>query len=392
MTHYDRASRVIPGASLTRSKAPGRFYPVGTGPHYAVRGHGPYLVCEDGAELIDMLCALGAISLGYGMTPHAAKRAIEDGALYSLPSLLEAEAAELLLRLVAPWAEQVRFVKTGSEATHAAYRIAKHATGRAVVLMADSGYHGWHEWCQRDGNGQPESPFTAFYPYGCYLPAWMDQHRLEPGDIAAVFVEPHRWEPTEYDWLAQMRDEAHGMGALFVLDEMIYGGRWAVGGASEFFGVVPDLACYGKAIGNGAAIAAVVGPADLLLAHGQMVSGTYSGETVGLGALVDTLGVYEREPVIATLWARGEQLRDGLTRAAAAHPGLHATVGGAAPVHLRMRFRDPALGPVFSEQMMRRGVLWLPDCANVMAAHTPEIIEQVIHAADDSMAALSRED
>lgn len=63
-----------------------------------------------------------------------------------------------------------------------------------------------------------------------------------------------------------------------------------------------------------------------------------------------------------------------------------------APVHLRMRFRDPALGPVFSEQMMRRGVLWLPDCANVMAAHTPEIIEQVIHAADDSMAALSRED
>ena len=392
MSHYDLARRVIPHGSLTRSKAPGRFYPIGAGPHYVARGgSGAHLYTDTGDTLIDMLCALGAISLGYGRTPHGARRAVDDGGVYSLPSVLEASAAEAMLRHVAPWADRVKFTKTGSEATHAAYRIAKRATGRPLVIVFEGSYHGWHEWSWRGPDGVPESPFTILAPYGCDLADWLEAQRIEASEIAAVFVEPHRWQPTPAGWLEAVRTFCRAHGAVFVIDEMIYGGRWALGGASAFFGVQPDLACYGKALGNGAAIAAVVGPASLLEAHGEMVSGTYSGDTVGLAALLDTLKVYTTRDVIDTLWARGSQLALGLAEAASRHPSLGAEVHGAATVHLRLAFTDPTMGQRFSQAMVARDVLWHPDCVNVSYAHTEAIIGQVIQAADDAMAALEQE-
>lgn len=388
MTDYERACKVVPSGSLTRSKAPGRFYPLGAGPHYCARGHGAYLVAADGSEYLDMLCALGAISLGYGVTGMGAMRAIRDGGIYSLPSTLEAEAAEVMLAHVAPWAARVKFTKTGSESTHAAYRIAKHATGRPLVVTFADAYHGWYEWSWRGPDGVPESPFTRLAPYGVDLEAWTYEQQLDPSKIAAVFVEPHRWQATPMSWLAHVREFCTAHGIVFVLDEMIYGGRWALGGASAFFGVTPDLACYGKALGNGAAIAAVVGSADLVETAGGMVSGTFSGDTVGLAALIEVVGAYARTPVIETLWHRGDQLAGGLRAACARHPALGAVVEGAGNVHLRVRFADPAHGPAFSAQMVRHGILWHPDCTNVCASHTAAMMAWVVEAADASMAAL----
>ncbi len=124
--HAERAG-VIPGRSLTRSKAPGRYAPFGTGPHYAREGHGCILRDIDGHDYIDMVAALGAISLGYGECAIAARDQLDllGGGLFSLPVGAEVEAAEAVIATVAPWATRVRFTKTGSEATHAAYRIAK---------------------------------------------------------------------------------------------------------------------------------------------------------------------------------------------------------------------------------------------------------------------------
>jgi glutamate-1-semialdehyde aminotransferase len=185
-------------------------------------------------------------------------------------------------------------------------------------------------------------------------------------DIAAVFIEPHRWEPIDVEWLRSVREFCTRIGALLVFDEMIYGGRWALGGATEYFGVVPDIACFGKAFGNGQAVAFVVGN-EALKAHGELVSGTYSGDVCGLHAVVETIGEYVDDGVVETLWTRGRQLANGLDALCAGT----AICREGAPAHQRLVFPHPDQGARFSAEMVSRGVIWHPAVTNIMAAHTP---------------------
>jgi glutamate-1-semialdehyde aminotransferase len=401
------AAAAIPGRSLTRSKAPGRYYPVGKGPLYALSGNGAMLTTVDGQVLIDMVCALGAISLGYGhenVWPIIG--AVRSGWIYSLPHPAEALAADALLYLCAPWATYCRFVKTGSESLHAAVMVARSATRRPVVLVADNAYHGWHDWVQAtwDGgsldrpgagvnqvsptpgdvlpNGVPRaySESIAVYRYGDMDHLTDLARRIGENRIAAVLVEPARWQETTIEWLEGVRAWCDTNGSLMVMDEMIYGCRWRHGGGSEYYRVTPDLACFGKAIANGAPIAAVVGN-DPLRKHGEMVSGTYSGDVAALEAVRVTLAEYADRNVIDTLWDRGEQLMDGLDKVVAAHAGMFRD---GAPVHQRVRFTEPGMGHRFSEAMMRRGVLWHPDVVNVCAALTPDMVDRVVKAAADA--------
>ncbi len=362
MSWYDRAS-VIPGRSSTCSKAPGRFMPIEQGPLYGAGEVNALIRGEDDRLYIDMLCALGAVSLGYGTTDF-------DRGVSSLPSAIEIETAECILQHVAPWASCVKFVKTGSEATHAAYRIAKKATGHWRVMMGDWAYHGWFEWSQ---------DLAPKFNHGFDFEAW---YSVSPEPIAAIFIEPHRWEPVDVEWLKAVRAFCDRVGAMLVFDSMIYGGRFALGGTSEYFGVIPDLECYGKAMANGEACAFVVGR-DALHEHGGLlVSGTYSGDVTGLSAVLDTLRVYTTEPVIDTLWARGRQLKAGLEQLAA---GREDVFSEGNPVHQRFRFVDKARGHRFSGEMATRGVLWHPECTNVMYAHTEAQIAHVLNAAAESL-------
>jgi len=357
---YERAA-ILPGRSMTRSKKIfGRW---------ATHGHGAVLHDTEGREYIDMLCALGAISLGY-----RAPVVWDVGGVTSLPWEEEVTAAEAVLQHVAPWASWVRFVKTGSESTHAAYRIAKAVTGRSAVWIGDWAFHGWHEWCAESEDifrhGQDPATFNHRYP----------------DTIAAVFIEPHRWEPVDVEWLRSVRAFCDRIGALLVFDSMIYGGRWHLQGTSGYFGVKADLECFGKAFGNGQAVAFVVGT-ERTKAHGEIPSGTYSGCTVGLSAVIDTLQEYTTQPVIDTMWARGRQLAAGLDALVSAYPSLLKSRDGA-PVHQRLTFQNPEHGGRFSAEMLSRGVIWHPGCTNVMAAHTPGQIDTVLIAARESLGAL----
>ena len=379
--YYDRAA-IIPGRSMTRSKAPGRLYEIGAGPLYASSASGCRIIDVDNHKYIDLICALGAISLGYGALDA---RVCQRG-VYSLPSVSEIRAAEAMLRDVAPWASHVRFTKTGSEATHAAYRIAKRATGRELVLIGNWSYHGWHEWCEKKLNGDPESDWVIPYPHGHRGGMLDGSLHARAEDVAAVIVEPHRWEPVSFEWLQYVRDWCSSVGALLVFDEMIYGGRAALGGVTELFGVTPDLACFGKALGNGAPIACVVGR-EALRDHGELVSGTYSGDAYALDMLVETISFYTHNPVIETLHARGRQLRVGV-EAAICETGWtdRAWFEGTLAAHKRLRFADALLGKVFAAKMVARGVLWHPDVVNIMFAHGPADIEQAVSAAYESLA------
>jgi glutamate-1-semialdehyde 2,1-aminomutase len=380
---YDRAA-IIPGRSCTRSKAPDRFVRA-----WAESAHGAVITDTEGKSYIDMLCGLGATSLGYLHGWHECSPA--PYGVFSIPHRLEVEAAEAVLTHVAPWASSVRFVKTGSEATTAAYMVARAATDRGIVLRGDWSYHGWHPWATE----QRGSVFQHNADLNQHLAATMPEHESR---IAAVFIEPHRWEPVNVEWLQSVRAFCDRVGALLVFDSMIYGGRWKIGGASEHFGVIPDLECFGKAFGNGQSVAFVVGR-EALAQHGEIASGTYSGDVTGLQAVCDTLQVYTTDPVIETLWARGTQLQTGLQKLAW-ESGKFVVEGQ--PVHQRIRFHEPAattaydyrvgderpLAKAFREGMAARGVLMLPDAINAMYAHTPEQIDRVLGAVAESVKAL----
>ena len=364
---YDRAA-IIPGGSNTRSKAPGRLWPVGSGPHFALAAAGASIQADDGQFYLDMLCGLGAISIGYG-----AVRVERPDTVCSLPYVEEIIAAEAVLEHVAPWASQVRFVRTGSEATHGALMVARRSTARQAFWRLRGSYHGWHEQWQADD---------------------IDVHWFEVGEVpnfdytrdsagaAAIIIEPPRWEAFDREWLVSVFDAAHNAGALVIMDEMIYGGRWALGGACEYYDVKPDLACYGKALGNGAAVAMIVG-GDALAEEGEAVSGTYSGDAGALTTLAVVLREYRNENVIRWMWRRGGQLWRGLLAEIAAS-GISASVDGLL-VHQRITFKDEGMGARFSALMAARSIIWHPACTNIMRAHTEADIERVVEAAGESL-------
>lgn len=379
---YEKA-RAIPGRASTRSKAPGKFFDVGRGPLYCVGGTEGIIKDADGNSYIDMLAALGAVSLGYGYGPDTSA----FGHAYSLPHVAEGACAQAMVEHVAPWASNVRFTRTGSEATHAAYRIARRATGRKHVLVGDWAYHGWHSWCERSPSGKPEDDNTFLFPHGGDLG---ETHTGAPTDVAAVFIEPHRWEPINIGWLRSIRDWCTKHGAMLVFDEMIYGGRWALGGATEYFRIVPDMACFGKAFGNGSPFACVVG-GEVVRDHGEIVSGTYGGDVPSLMQATWVIQRYVAHDIVHRLWTLGEALQHKL-RYAVEHSDWknYAFVEGA-PVHQRLRFvsgfgmTSEYLGREFSARMADQGVLWHPACANVCAAHTIEQMGIVATAAETAL-------
>lgn len=337
-----------------------------------------------------MLCGLGAISIGHGRDAFAmfgsAALDASYGWLPSLPSTIEAATAHEVIDRVAPWASRVKFVKTGSEALTAAVMIARQQTRRSLVLVARGSYHGWHPWTSLRGTDAVDAQSTVEYEYG-------DRERILDWApcAAAIVYEPPRWVDLGGDYLGFLRDLATRTGALLLVDEMIYGGRWALGGACETHGVEPDLACYGKALGNGAPIACVVGR-DALDEFGQHVSGTYSGDVLALTAMRDVVWAYRSMNVCETLWRRGHTLALALDELAATSRGRAVREGAA--VHQRLRFRsldgsiDVEAGRAFALEMSRRNVLWHPDCVNVMYMHTADVIEQVCVAARESMRAV----
>lgn len=373
---YDRA-QVIPGRSSTRSKEPGRLYPLGAGPHFARSAHGSRIFGDDDREYLDTICALGAISVGYQMTPPFHRR--DDYGVCSLPYVNEIVAAELILEDIAPWADYVRHVRTGSEATHGALVVAQQATGRRPYMRLVGSYHGWHD-CWR-----LEAREARWFDVG-EVP-----ERPELEECCAVFIEPPRWQKYSRAWVQEVVDAAHMAGCLVVFDEMIAGGRWAVGGAGELWGIEPDMACFGKAIGNGAPVAAIVGGA-VLNEHGNAVSGTYGGHEGSMRAIIATLDAYRDKPVIDTMLARGEAIRQGVSRELGAC-GLSAYIEGTHPAHQRIVITDDpeGLGLQLSAKLAERGIVSAPYSINTMYCHTAADVAMFVEAVGEGMHELAKD-
>lgn len=365
---------------------------------YLERARGCRVWDVDGHEYIDYLMAFGPFLLGYAHpdVDRAATATLETGRLMSMNHRLHIEFIEALLARF-PGNEMGVFFRSGSEATTAALRMARRATGRRRV--ARCGYHGWHDWCLPtesfvpSGLGEQVLEFRADEPAS--LAAMFDRYS---GEIAAVILAPEMvlpHDPAIFHTIAEMTRAA---GAVFIMDEVKTGLRISPGTISQRIGLDPDLLTLSKALGNGWAVAAVLGKRAVMeAASGMHLSGTFHGDLAAMSAALEVLDIVERTGAAEHAWAMGERLIAGL-RSIAADRGVPVQVfGEPLPPMPFMRFdiaAPDALERVrarFFEVALERGVLLHPrHMWFTSLAHTSADLTRTLEVADRAMQEASR--
>jgi glutamate-1-semialdehyde aminotransferase len=394
---WQRLSRVVPGGSQTNSKRPSQFA-FGSYPIFASHARGSHVWDVDGNEYVDFVQALGPIVLGYcDPDVDAAVRAqLDRGMIYGLLAEAELTAAEAFVAAV-PCAEQVRFLKSGAEATSAAARIARAYTGREVIV--NCGYRGWHDaWnAHRNDGGIPRVLEGVVQPFAYNdlesLEAALRAHR---GNVAAVILDAAGLQTPAPGFLEGVARLARDHGALLVFDEIVTGFRLGLGGAQEYFGVAPDLACFAKAMANGMPLAAVCGRREVMgVADRLIVTTTYGGEALSLAAATATIAKLRGGAVYPGIWRIGRRLMDGLN-GIARELGVPFRCHGYAPLSAMTFEGDLATRASdcwfhFLKEAARHGVLFRRGgCNFISAAHTDADVDLALRAARAALQSLPR--
>lgn len=315
MMLLERAGKIVPLASQTFSKSYMQWVK-GAAPLFAERGEGARVWDVDGNEYIDYVLGLLPIVLGYcdPDVDAAIKDQLSRGIIFSLATELEAELAEELARLI-PSAEMTRFGKNGSDVTTAAIRLARAYTGRDHVVVA--GYHGWHDWyigsTVRDlGVPAAVSALTYKVEYGD-LEELEELFKRDADKIACFILEPESIASPPPGYLENVRSLCDQYGIVLVFDEIVTGFRTSLGGVQSVYGVVPDMSCFGKAMGNGMPISALVGKKEIMvLCNDIFFSTTFGGEALSLAAALATLRKMEALDVPKLIQRHGAYLKAGL--------------------------------------------------------------------------------
>jgi glutamate-1-semialdehyde 2,1-aminomutase len=321
-----RFHEVIPGGSHTYAKGDDQ-YPEFALP-YIVRGEGCHVWDIDGNQFIEYGMGLRSVTLGHGYRPvvDAAYKQMLKGNNYIRPATIELECAEKLLSMI-KGAEMVRFSKNGSDVNGGAITLSRAYTGRDMIAVCGNqpffSSDNWFIGTTPMSAGIPKAiqELTVKFKYND-IESVKDLFDQYPDKIACVILEPEKEQEPKDNFLHELQRLCNKNGTVFILDEMITGFRWHNGGAQRYHNVIPDLCTFGKAMANGFSVAALAGKKDLMelggLKHDKervfLMSGTHSAENHGLAAAIETMNIYEKEPVVDTLWSQGEQLASGLRK------------------------------------------------------------------------------
>ncbi len=373
----------------TASKHPDVFYGgvADGGPLRMVSSRGCTTRGDDGRDYLDFVMGLGAVSLGYGHpdVTAAVVDAVERGAIGALAPVEEEATASDIMSIL-PWMEQVRFFKSGAEAVAGAVRLARVTTGRDRVLGC--GYHGWLDWCS-EGEGVPGCTRDLYSTVEFNDIALTVERIRNAGDrLACVVVEPVILAAPDPSWLRALREETAKVGAILVFDELKTGFRVAKGGASERWGVQPDLTVLGKALANGFPLAAVGGSEAIMTAvRRTWISSTMATEFVSFAAARATMRVTVTHDVPGHLRTVGERLRTGLQSICddLPDPSGIAVRGISEMCHLEIS--DPVVSHAVAVGCARRGVLWKRGAYNfVSLAHDASVIDHALATLRDVVA------
>jgi glutamate-1-semialdehyde 2,1-aminomutase len=416
----EAAERCLPGGVLGAGRWPDDLAFV------VKRARGAHLWDVSGREYVDYLLGSGPMFLGHAhpAVVEAVRARIADGTTYFLVNEPIVALAEEICRAV-PCAEQVRFTSTGSEATFFALRAARAFRKRDRILKFEGGYHGSHDYALMSSSPRSPKAFPAATPDSAGIPRVLEDEVLiapyndlatveallavHADSLAAVIVEPfQRLIPPAPGFLPGLRALTQRHGIPLIFDEVVTGFRFAYGGAQEHYGVVPDLAAFGKIVGGGFALAAVAGRRDVMRAFDPRLEGTpdhvaqvgtLNGNPVAAMAGLATLAELRKPGAYAGVQKLGTALRDGLAdlvkRAGipaqvVGHPVLFDVVFTETPVtdYRSMLTADGARLRAFNTACLRRGVLKGTQKIYVSLAHTEADVARTLEVFAEALASL----
>jgi glutamate-1-semialdehyde aminotransferase len=394
---YDEAVKIIPGGVLGARK-PEDFIN-GEYPIFLDRGKGAKLIDVDGNEFIDFLCGYGPIILGYReneVDEAVYKQIKEKGFCFTLTQKFQNELAKKLTQIV-PCSEMSIFLKTGSDASTAAIRIARAHTKKLKVMRC--GYHGWHDWCIEMKGGIPKKFYEDVYEFQYNKLDQLEELMAEHGnDTAAIIMTPFghpnhkKMEIPEPGFLEGARKIADKYGSVLIYDEIRTCFRLAMGGAQELYGVTPDLTVLGKAMGNGYPISVVTGKKDVMMAAESklFISSTFFPNSEAFVAALKTIEIMERENVLENIWTKGKWFMEKIQEAIDKY-NVGAELTGVAPMFY-ITFKKDDTGAYkgkrkdFYTQLIRKGFFFTPfHHAYISYRHTQEELELTLNAIDESL-------
>lgn len=395
---FEEAQKLIPGG-VTSARHPSKFV-LGEYPIFMNRGKGSHVWDVDGNEYIDWIVSFGPIVLGHchPQVDEAVRKNLEQGFCFTMVHPVQNELAKELIKVI-PCAEMVKFFTGGSDATSAAIRIARVYTGRDKVVRW--GYHGWHDWCY--GGAGTDRETVVGVPQGIKEDiltfTYNDLNSLEQvfeenkDKIACVIMQPYEAskELPKKGFLEGVKRLTHDNGAVLIYDEIRSGFRMAMGGAQEYFGVIPDLTAISKAMANGYPISAVVGKREIMQeAAKTRLSATFFVNSFPMVAALATINELKKKNGIQYMWTIGKKLMRGLTEIIE-EEGVEAEVIGVPPLPM-LKFTDKdkavqeGLKKAFFTETTKRGVLFHPNhCWFLSLAHTEEDLNKTLEVSRESM-------
>ena len=391
---WKRAKNIIPGGNMLLSKRAEMFLP-DQWPAYFSKAKGCNVWDLDGQKYIDMsIMGIGTNTLGYGHpeVDAAVLTTIANGNMSTLNCPEEVWLAERLIE-IHPWADMVRFARTGGEANAIAIRIARAASGKDKVAVC--GYHGWHDWYLSANLGDDESLSGHLLPgldpkgvpknlKGTVFPFNYNDYKqlleiVDKEDIGVIKMEVVRNKGPEDNFLQKVRKLATERGIVLIFDECTSGFRQTFGGLHKMYGVEPDMAMFGKALGNGYAITATIGRREVMeAAQSTFISSTFWTERIGPTAGLKTLEVMEREKSWEIITKTGLEIRSGWQKLAddcglkIEHWGLPALTGFSFQGENALAYKT-----LITQEMLAKGYL-AGNSVYVCTEHTRDVVNQYL--------------
>jgi len=388
---WKRAKTIIPGGNMLLSKRPEMFLPDGW-PAYFSKAKGCKVWDLDGKEYIDMsIMGIGTNTLGYGHpeVDEAVRATIDAGNMSTLNCPEEVYLAEKLIGLH-PWADMVRLARSGGEANAIAIRIARAASGKDKVAIC--GYHGWHDWYlsanlgddkSLDGHllpglepsGVPRHLQGTVFPFNYNNFAELET-LVTTHDIGVIKMEVVRNKGPEDNFLQKVRKLATDRNIVLIFDECTSGFRQTFGGIHKLYGVEPDMAMFGKTLGNGYAITAVIGRREIMeAAQTTFISSTFWTERIGPSAALKTLEVMEKMQSWERITATGMTIRKRWQELADNHKlnidhwGIPALTGYSFKGENALAYKT-----LVTQEMLAKGYL-AGNSVYVCTEHTQDIVD-----------------